>query len=402
MIRFAATFGAGLLLAGAVAAQPTAPGAPLLAALDSAPMAAVVRVAGVQPIDSSGYTAALTVVTPLRGTAAGASVPVLWEELARGRPPRLADGDTVVVALADVPPGSLWKARRDKVAGAHAIAGNGGAVLSNPTQRDVALLTRYAALPADSPPPPRAALLLELAGTGSPPLSALAIDHFTPQLVAAIPDAGLLALLDWARDAERPLAQRAEIIALVGAARRPAARPALEQLALPGAVLEADALTALASDGGLAPARAEALLGRPEPPIRAVGARFLTGAAVERLLPPLVRSDPDPRVRAAAAVALARTNTAWGVDGCAPALGDADPSVRAAAAEALGSLGPTVVPRLEDIARTRPAEARGALTALALAGPTGQQALRRLSTDLADPTLRDYARLALGQGPHAH
>jgi HEAT repeat protein len=136
--------------------------------------------------------------------------------------------------------------------------------------------------------------------------------------------------------------------------------------------------------------------------VRAVGARFLTGNAVERRLPAAVRSDPDARVRAAAAVALAKTHTAWGVDGCIPALADPDPLVRSAAAEALGALGAPVVPTLEDVVRTRPAEARGALTALALAGSTGEQALRRLIVDLPDPKLREFARLALGQGPRAH
>jgi hypothetical protein len=402
VIRTAAALGAGLLLAGAAAAAPSAPGAPLLSALDGAPAAAVGRVSDVRAIDGSGYAATLTVLTPLRGAAAGAAIPILWEELARSRPARLADGDRVVVVLEDPPSGSLWAARREKVPQGRAIAGNGSALLRNPTARDATLLARYAALPADSPAAPRAAQLLELAGSASPPLAALAIARLTPELVAAIPDAGLLSLLDWSRDAERPLAQRAAIVALVGAARRPAARAALEQLAQPGAVLEADALMALAADGGLPPQRAEALLDRPEPAIRVVGARSLTGGAVARRLPALARTDPDPRVRAAAAAALAVTNTAWGVDGCTPALADRDPAVRAAAAEALGKLGAVVVPRLEDIARTRPAEARGALTALALAGPTGQQVLRRLSTELPDPKLRDYARLALGQGPHAH
>jgi hypothetical protein len=85
-----------------------------------------------------------------------------------------------------------------------------------------------------------------------------------------------------------------------------------------------------------------------------------------------------------------------------PALGDADPSVRSAAATTLGALGDHVVPTLERVARTQPAEARGALTALALAGPNGEAALRRLSAELPDERLRDFARLALGQGPHTH
>ncbi|MBX3027900.1 HEAT repeat domain-containing protein [bacterium] len=405
MIRLAAALGAGLLLAGAAAAQPRALGTPLLAALDAAPVAALVRIDGVQAIDGSGWTATATVLRPLRGAAAGEALPVLWEELARGRPPRLANGDTVLLALVEPPSGSLWKQRLLPRPGARAIAGDGDAMLRQPAPRDVELLVRYAALPAGDQGAPRAAALLEMAGSGSPLLAALAIERLreAPQLAAALPDAGVLALLDWAADGERAPSQRAAIVALVGGMRRPAARPALEQLARPGGALEAEALTALAAFAdGLPAARAEALLERREPAIRAVGVRALGGPAVERRLPALARSDPDPRVRAAAAVALADTRTTWGVDACVPALADGDPSVRSAAAEALGRLGAAAVPQLEDVARTRPAEARGALTALALAGPSGEQALRRLMVELPDPTLRQYARLALGQGPRPH
>lgn len=405
MIGLLAALGAGLLLAGAAAAQPSAPGVPLLAALDDAPVAALVRVDGVARLDGSAYTATATVLQPLRGAGAGQALVVVWEELARGRPPRLASGDTALLALADPPSGSLWKQRLASRPGARVIAGKGDALLSHPAPGDVELLARYAALDPGAAPAPRAAALLEMAGSGSPTLAAMAVERLLarPALLAALPDSGVLTLLDWAGDGERPLSQRAAIVALAGAARRLAARPALEQLARPGAPLEAEALSALAAlDGGLPAERAEALLDRPEPAVRAAGARSLSGAAVERRLPSLVRSDPDPRVRAAAAAALAATRTAWGVDGCVPALADDDPSVRAAAAEALGRIGAPVVPQLEDVARTQPARARGALTALALAGPTGEQALRRLSVELPDPALRAFARLALGQGPQAH
>lgn len=405
MIRRAAVLGAGLLLAGAAVAQPSAPGAPLLAALETAPVAALGRVGEVQAIDASGYTALLTVLRPLRGTSSEARLTVLWEELARGRPTRLANGQTVLVALVDPPAGSLWRQRGRDRPDARVIAANGDALLHAPPARDVDLLAAYALLPADAAPARRAAALLDLAASASPPLAEAAVERLTavPTLSAALPDPGLLALLATATDTQRPRALRAAIVALAGAARRPATRPALERLATPGSDLEADALRALAAvDGGLPAARAEALLERPEPALRAVGARFASGNAGERRLPALVRSDPDPGVRAAAATALAATRTAWGVDGCLPALADPDSSVRAAAASALGAIGAPVVETLANVARTRPAEARGALTALALAGPTGEAALRRLSVELPDPHLRDFARLALGQGPHAH
>ena len=405
MNRVAALLGAGLLLAGAAAAQPSAPGTSLLAALETAPVAALARVGNVQAIDASGYAATLTVVRPLRGTAADARLTVLWEELARGRLPRLADGQTIVVALDDAPAGSLWRQRRRDRPEARAIAANGDALLPVPPARDVEWLANYAALPTDATAARRAAALVDLAAGASPPLAGAALDRLTvvPTLTAAMADAGLLALLATAADTQRPRALRIAIVALAGAARRPASRPPLAQLARPGSDLEADALGALAAvDGGLPPARAEALLDRPEPALRAIGARFASGNAVERRLPALVRGDPDPSVRAAAATALAATHTEWGVAGCLPALSAPTPSVRATAAGALGAIGAPVVPTLEDVARARPDQARGAMTALALAGPTGEQALRRLSVELPDPHLRDFARLALGQGPHAH
>ncbi len=405
MIRIAAALGAGLLLAGAVVAQPNAEVAPLLAAIESAPVTVLARVDAAKSVDISGYVATLTVLQPLRGAAAGAPITVLWEELSRGRPARLANGQTVLVALVELPTGSLWRQRAADHPGARTIAGSGNALVHDPSPRDVQLLTQYAALAPDAEPALRASALLGIAGTASPAIAVAALERLrrVPALTAAIPDKGLVALLETASDGARPPALRVAIVELAAVARRPATRPALERLARPGSALEPEALTAIAAAaGGLPPARAEALLDRPEAAVRAVGARFVSGNAVERRLPALVRSDPDARVRAAAAVALAATHTAWGVDGCVPALADPDPSVRSAAAEALGALGAPVVSALEDVARTNPEAARGALTALALAGPTGEQALRRFSTELQDPKLRAFARLALGQGPKAH
>jgi HEAT repeat protein len=119
-------------------------------------------------------------------------------------------------------------------------------------------------------------------------------------------------------------------------------------------------------------------------------------------LPVLVREDPAPAVRAAAAAALAGTRTLWGVDAAVPALADPDPVVRTTAAQALGALGPPVVPTLEKVARTRPDAARGAITALTLAGPQGIAVVSRMADDHPDERLRDFCKLALGKGPPAH
>ena len=402
MIRVATALGAGLLLAGAAAAQPGAPRAPFLAAVESAPVTALARVDSAQPVDTSGYVATLTVLRPLRGTTASAQLTVLWEELRAGtrrgwRAARRCSSPSPISRRdrsgASAPPTArrACDRRRRRRADARSL---------RPRRRAAGALCSAG---AGGRPALRASALIGIVGGASPVLAGAAVDRLrtVPSTHAAIPDAALVALLETATDGERPPPIRVAIVELAGAA--PAGNaPVLEELARPGGALEAEALTALAAvDGGLPPARAEALLDRPESAVRAVGARFVTGNAVERRLPSLVRSDPDARVRAAAAVALAKTHTAWGVDGCAPALADPDPLVRSAAAEALGALGAPVVPTLEDVVRTRPAEARGALTALALAGPPGEQVLRRLSVDLPDPKLREFARLAL-VSPHAH
>ena len=404
MIRPAAALLAGLVLAGAAAGATTDAG-PLLAAIDAAPVVALVRVGETRQSDPSGWSARLTIVRPLRGGAAGDQLAVVWEEVARGRPPRLSSGQEVLVALAPAPSGSLWRQREQAVPGALALAGDGEALLAAPSRRDVELLAILTALPAAASPADRAAALADLALGGSPPLALAALARLSAEapLAAALAEARLVALATAAGDAQRPQSVRVALVSAAGAMRRPAARPPLLAHATPGNPLEAPALLALASiDGGLPADQAAALLDRDDPALRAIGARFASGNAVARRLPALVRGDPDPRVRAAAATALAATRTVWGVDGCLPALADRDPTVRAAAASALGALGANAVPTLERVARTQPAEARGALAALALAGPTGADALRRLSAELPDEELRAFARLALGQGPHAH
>ena len=176
---------------------------------------------------------------------------------------------------------------------------------------------------------------------------------------AAFGDDGAVRLARIAADAERPRAQRIEVLLLLGTRAPRRNRPLIEPLAQAGAPLEPEALAALgAIGGGLPAARVEPLLDRPQSAVRAVAARYASGPLAERRLPALVRSDPDASVRAAAAITLADTHTVWGLDGALPALGDPDPAVRAAAAEALGRLGAPAVSRLEAVARTHPRSAR--------------------------------------------
>ena len=389
--------------ARAARSEESAPGTPLLAAAERAPLVVVGQVERVARLDGSAYAATLRVHRALRG-AVGPAVPVAWEELARGRAPRLAPGQTVLLALDEVPSGSLWRERAHAHAGLRVIAGAGDALLVDPSPTDLRELVVYLALPPDAAPAARAAALARLADASGDALAAAALARLArADLAAALDAAATAALLRVAADQRRPLPLRAAVIELAAAARLQAAQQPLERLARPGGPLESEALSALGRiRGSLPPAQVEALLARRAPAVRAVGARYATGTLAERRLPELVRADSAPEVRAAAAEALAATRTVWGIDGCLPALADSSPLVRAAAAAALGRLGAPAVPALEDAARQVPAQAAGAVTALSLAGAPGAAALRRLAHDGPNEQVRDLAKLALGEGPHAH
>lgn len=405
-----ATIIAAILVALSLAAPArgaeTDPTRALLSAAEHAPLVVVARVGAVDTLDTSAYRAALRVTRTLRGPAAkDAELVVAWEELARGRPPRLAAGQTVVLALEDPPSASIWRNRSREHAGLRVIAAGGDALLRDPSAVDVQQLATYLALAADASAARRATALADMARASSDALTAAALARLAadaPLLAALTPDAAAT-LVKVATDARRPAPLRRQVIALAGRARLSGAAPALESLAAAPGPLQAEALAALAEiRGGLPAARVEALLESKDGALRAVAARYATGAVVERALPLLARSDPDAAVRIAAVETLAATRTVWGRDACLPVLADRDPPVRAAAAAALGRLGDAAVPALEHAARRTPAQAAGAITALSLAGTSGVAALRRLQQDGPTESVRDLARFALGQGPHAH
>ena len=384
-------------------AQPSAPSSALLAAAETARLTVAGRVSDVTRLDRSGYAATIVVDRVLAGKAqAGESLRIGWEELSE-RPPRFADRQRIVVALDDLPQASLWRQRFPT--GGLVVASRADASLVEPSAIDLELLAAYLQPSAKSSATARGTALSHIAASGSPVLAEAAVARLTSlsNPAAALDGTAVAALMRTASDSNKPLPLRRGIIALTGRARMSAAASGLEALARPGAPLESEALTALGEiRGGLPDTQVERLLERSQPDVRAVGARFASDSLAERRLPLLVRTDPAPTVRAAAAATLAVTRTLWGVDGAVPALSDSDPSVRSAAAQALGGLGPPVVPTLEKMARTRPEAARSAITALTLAGPQGIAVVRRMADDHADERLRDFARLALGKGPPAH
>jgi hypothetical protein len=392
------------LLAASAHGQPASPERALLPATEQARATVVGRVADVTQLDRSGYAATLQVERVLAGNLPARPLRIGWEELAAKRPPRLRNGQRVLVALDDLPQGSLWRQRFPAGTPAFAIAARGDALLIEPEAGDLELLTAYVQLGEQAPAVARAGALTRIASAASPVVAGAAVARLAalPNAAGALDAAAVEQLMRTAANDSKPLPLRRAIIALAGRARLTAAAAQLEALARPGAALEAEALSALGEIRGLPNAQIEALLDRHEAPVRAVGARFATAGIAERRLPTMVRLDPSPLVRIAAVRALAATHTVWGLDAAVPALADPDPQVRSAAAEALGALGAVGVPTLEAVARSQPAEARGAITALTLAGPKGVAVVRQLAQNHPDERLRDFARLALGQGPHAH
>jgi hypothetical protein len=393
------------LLAASAHAQPSTPERVLLPATEHARATVVGRVDDVTKLDRSGYTATLVVERVLAGDVRpGEPIRIGWEELASKPPPRLRKGQRVLIALDDLPQGSLWRERFPAGTSALAIAARGDALLIEPQSTDLELLAGYVQLGAKATPAARASSLARIAAGASPMVARAAVDRLAllPNVGHALDAAATEQLMRTAADERQPLQLRREIIVLAGQARLTAAASALEALAVRDGVFEAEALTSLGEIRGLPNAQVESLLDRKEASVRAVGARFATSALAERRLPSIVRRDPAPAVRAAAAQALVETHTIWGLDAAVPALADPDPQVRSTAAQSLGALGAAGVPALEAVARSQPAEARGAITALAMAGPQGIVVVRQLSQDHPDQRLRDFARLALGQGPHAH
>lgn len=404
----------GALLAGAhaaYAAEPAAGGASLLDASESAAATVVGVVRAPARVDAHGYAATLDVERALAGALApGSSQRIAWEELALARPPRFADGDRVLVALAALPGASLWRQRFPVTKDGPrvlVVAAEGDAFLRRPDARTIDLLARYLALPeAERSQGAGVDAIAALVQGADPAVAAAALRRLegTPGVDSRLGEAGRSALAATAGDETRPFELRAELVAWVGRARIAPLRPTLEALARPGSPLQAESTEALGVlDGGLPPERGDALLRSPDPKLRAVGVRFASGPKADEKIGDLLRADPAPAVRAAAVRRIVARRSAAAVDDAASALFDADDSVRAAAAEALGSVGEPATPTLLRLALARTGrEALGPIAALALVGPSGGKALSEIATTHRDPNTRKAALFALGQAPHEH
>jgi len=395
---------AGTLPAAAV--EP-AYGGRLLPAAETAAATVTGLVVAVTRIDQHGYAATLVVDRVLSGGAApGERLHIAWEELSPARPPRFRDGDAVLVALEPLPSGSLWQQRFAGTPRAtpSVVAAAGEAFLVKPDGATVELLGTFLGLSAAD----------RLAGAGVGALARLVADGNTAVAAAAltrldgVPDLGARITATAAADLGRGLRRdvprlQLGILTLVAQHRLAALRPAVAAAARPGASLEAPALVALADlDGGLPPGEVEGLLGRREADVRAAAAYGARDAGLQPRLARLVRRDPDPRVRAAAATALLRSAGVPALERVAPAFADRDAAVRTAAARAAGQLGTPAVAPLLTLAQRQPRTGAAVVVALEGIGPEARPALQMLSRTHPDRAVRHLADLALGRAGAAH
>jgi hypothetical protein len=394
----------------AAGVSPAAGGLSLLRAAETAVATVVGRVREPARIDAHGCTATLVVEQVLVGEArVGEAIRIGWEELSARRPLRFADGEAVLLALDPLPSASLWRQRfaahpRERVL---VVAGGGDAFVRGPDPGTIGTLAAYLALP----PPQRergggVGALASVVARAVEPVAAAAVDRLAAiaDLDRRLTDAARAVLIGTAADTARPRAVRMAVLDLVARRVLRSLRAQLAPLARRGSDVEAAALTAIAVlDGGLPSVEVKALLARRDAAVRAVGARFARGATLQQALPALVRQDPAPGVRAAAAVTLVGHAGPSGLEAAFPALADATPAVRDDVARAIAGLGPPVVPALAAAVRTRPLpEARGIVAALSLIGPAGTRALAEIAATHPSEELRTLARLGLGRAPSEH
>jgi HEAT repeat protein len=401
------------LLAGAAAAEPplaaptpAAESTDLFAALESAPLVVVGTIAGRTALDAQGWRANVVVESTLVGAAApGAPLVIAWEELAASRPPRFGNGDRVLLALEPLTAGSLWRQRfgdPKALLAARGIAQQGSAFLRAPSLGSTTLLEHYLLMPAeirDGPAGER--LLIALAADAERPLAVSAATRLTTLTGEATLG------VEEAQDVLRALARAdsdAELAAplLIWIERRQPVglAPALDAALAAPTKAPATFVQARGVLGeGLAPERARALLASKSAAHRAATAG-VSGPDQAGRLAQLVRSDPAPEVRLAALRRLAQLRGPASLDTVLQAFDDENAEVRNEAALLAAAFGPTVVPRLREVADGWPWPAsQTAVVALRSANsPESTAALVHLADEHPDERVRTMAAVALGRG----
>lgn len=394
----------------ASAGTPAAGGVQLLEAMETATAVVVGRITDVERLDTHGYAAQLNVET-IPGSAperieASQPIRIAWEELSRGRPPRFAPGDRVLVCLEPLPSASIWTRRLpDAATRAHTagIAMNGDAFLREPGLGTLDVLHHYLSLARWERDSGRAAdQLSRLAATAQP---ALAIS--AARQLASIEDLPAKLTPRTASQLTRALARQdlpgefAELWGPTLSRSRSSQLEAALRYALKEEAAAPQLFEALASVATLSDAQASFLQAHANADYRLVLAR--TSVAPGRLRE-LARSDSDASVRSAALTRLVRLEGARALNDALVSLADPDPQVRAAAALAAGGLGEVAVKGLESVAYgsfepcAGSLEApRSALAGLGGAGAAGRRSLAKIASDHPQEALRKLARIALGE-----
>lgn len=376
----------------------------LLSALEAAPAVLVGTVGDVARIDLHGYAAHLQVEQVLRGVPKpGARVRIAWEELARSRQPRFANADRVLLALETLPGASLWRQRFPDVAerrSTFAVAERAEAFWRRPTQAAIDIIAHFLALDAASRSGAAGVEYLAQLLAGSEvglSLAAVrrldAIGDLDAKLGPAAAHALIRALLR--PDGTDPL--RVSVLDLIGRHSPHALQGPLEELAAAQPLAPAIVFVALGRLQGEIGAERSELLFAQDAAHRRAAARHTHGPQAAKQLADLLRADPDAGVREAA---VARLIELAGRDGMGPALdtlSDRDPRVRLAAAGALASLGEQIVPELVAVVETGSREAALAgVAGLKAVGEAGQPVLLEIARDHPDEGVRTLARVALG------
>jgi len=386
--------------------EPAAGGVHLFAALERGPGAAVLVFEEPRRVDGETWVADATIERSFYGGEAGSRVAVAWEELAHQRPVRFAAGDRVLCALESLPGQSIWRQRFPDPklrASTLAIAEKGDAFLRAPSLGALLLLQHYLALPAEMRQRNAGVgYLVDIAAEAEPSFAAAGVERLAavPNLDAQIDPSSAARLVAALLRPDAPDDLVAGLLALIRSGPLRALRPTLDAYASRDALAPSRVYEALGRiDDGLPAALAERLLAvRDSEPLRAAGARFATGSALERL-PRVLRSDPAASVRGIAAQRWLAMKGIAGAPELRPALLDADRDVRLAALLALAQRGPEAVPTLRDaLPAASPELTREIVAALALAGgPEAAQALVELAEKHPDAGVRLLAKSALGR-----
>jgi hypothetical protein len=398
------------LLAGAAAGEPApvppaAEGTALLEAFEAAPAVAAGIVEGRAALDETAWRARFAVETAVSGAVEpGKRVTIAWEELASSRPPRFANGDRVLLALEPLAGGSLWRQRFGgdlaALVAARGIPQQGTAFLRAPSLGSLSVLQHYLRLPpAERAGPAGQRHLLALAADAERALALSAAGRLAglPAGETVGAETAELVLRALARaDAEPQLAdglalwaERQQPLGLVPALDAALARPG----GAPGSVVRARGVLG----EGLVPEVEDAMLTSRHASQRAA-AVAVAGPAQAGRLSDMLRSDPDPAVRAAAVRRLARLEGAASLDALLEAFDDADAEVRNQAALHAAAFGPEAVPRMRASADW-PWPAPQTLVLALRVGNTAESraALVELADAHPDERVRALAGLALGR-----